>query len=152
MKTITQVSLSIVLGLTLALSTAFAWVQRRYLTAYLNHPLYEHLKQLSLKLAPNKTWIGRVAKGFNCLGYCISLRGIAIAQRSLQRMQARFYWLYEQGATSQRLVNTVKNWDSMGVFGCCFKCKTTVFYNNLNPSKECFVCLSDVVYVIVINT
>ena len=55
-------------------------------------------------------WIRRVNHGFDFLGHRLSPQGIVISQRSLCKMQSRFYRLYEPGATLLRLVNYVDNW------------------------------------------
>ena len=44
--------------------------------------IYPVLTELGLTLAFDKTWIGRVAKGFDFLGYRLSPEGLTVAVRS----------------------------------------------------------------------
>ena len=79
--------------------------------------VYQITEELGLKLASAKTWLGRVTKGFDFLGYQISPNGIQIAQCSLSRMMTKLHRLYEQGATQKRLVDYVKRWMSWAAAG-----------------------------------
>jgi len=72
--------------------------------------IYSCLDGIQLKLSKPKTWIGRVEKGFDYLGYRISPEGLAIAEGSVGRLQDRLHRLLEQGAGKQRLEKYVKNW------------------------------------------
>ena len=72
--------------------------------------VYPILNQLKLTLADDKTWIGRVAKGFDYLGYRIAENELTVAQRSFQRMTARLHQRLAQGESTTRLVSYVKNW------------------------------------------
>ena len=72
--------------------------------------VYGVIKELDLKLAPAKTWLGRASKGISFLGYEISPRGIDVAMQTFDRMKARLQRLYEQGVTQKRLVKYVNNW------------------------------------------
>ena len=49
--------------------------------------IYSCLDGIQLKLSNPKTWIGRVDKGFDYLGYRISPEGLTIAQGSLDRLK-----------------------------------------------------------------
>ena len=79
--------------------------------------VYRITEELGLKLAPAKTWLGRVSKGFTFLGYQISPNGIDIAQGSLSRMMTKLHRLYERGVTKKRLVDYVNRWMSWAKAG-----------------------------------
>ena len=52
---------------------------------------------LGLEKDPNKTFIGRVEKGFDFLGYCLWPDRLTVAQATVERFLARVTRLYEQG-------------------------------------------------------
>jgi len=52
---------------------------------------------LGLEKDPNKTFIGRVEKGFDFLGYHLWPDRITVAQATVERFLARVTRLYEQG-------------------------------------------------------
>jgi len=52
---------------------------------------------LGLEKHPNKTFIGRVEKGFDFLGYCLWPDRLTVAQATVERFLARVTRLYEQG-------------------------------------------------------
>ena len=54
------------------------------------------LGALGLEKAPDKTFIGRIEKGFDFLGYHFSPEGITVATATVQRFVARATRLYEQ--------------------------------------------------------
>lgn len=54
------------------------------------------LEGLALEKAPDKTFIGRIQKGFNFLGYQFSPEGLTVAQKTIERFVARTDRLYEQ--------------------------------------------------------
>jgi RNA-directed DNA polymerase len=72
--------------------------------------VYACLDELALTLAHDKTWIGRVSKGFDFLGYHISLNGLSMAKRSFDRMSVKLHRLFEQGADHARLVQYLQHW------------------------------------------
>jgi RNA-directed DNA polymerase len=51
---------------------------------------------LKLAQAPDKTFIGRIARGFDFLGYYFSRAALALAPKTLERHAPRWHWLYEQ--------------------------------------------------------
>ena len=63
----------------------------------------QELAALGLRTHPQKTFIGRIARGFTFLGYHISPSGITVARQTVERMVARARQLYEQrpGGTVQ---------------------------------------------------
>jgi RNA-directed DNA polymerase len=56
------------------------------------------LNELKLGKHPDKTFIGRIARGFDFLGYRFSPRGLSLALQTIERFKARLARLYEQGA------------------------------------------------------
>ncbi len=50
--------------------------------------------KLKLELAPDKTFVGRVSKGFDFLGYQFRPEGVRIAELTLKRFVERVNWLY----------------------------------------------------------
>ena len=74
----------------------------------------EVLTGLALEKAPEKTFIGRVERGFDFLGFRFSPDGITVAEATLQRFCERALRLYEQDRRepegSPRLDVYVKRW------------------------------------------
>jgi RNA-directed DNA polymerase len=72
------------------------------------------LASLGLAKHPDKTFIGRIEKGFDWLGYHISRCGLRVATTILQHFVTRSLRLYEQelreGETSSRLGDYVRRW------------------------------------------
>ena len=69
----------------------------------------------SLRLAkhPDKTFVGRIAKGFDFLGYHCSPDGLTVAQKTLANFVARMRQLYEREpveSVSARLDDYVQRW------------------------------------------
>jgi hypothetical protein len=76
--------------------------------------------------AANKTWIGRVSKGFDFLGYHISLNGLSMAKRSFDRMSVKFHRLFEQGADQARLVQYLQHWIRWAKIGVSLNVKALI--------------------------
>lgn len=57
---------------------------------------------LGLRMHPDKTYIGCMAKGFDFLGYAIHPGGLSVARQTLERFVARVRQFYERerGASS----------------------------------------------------
>lgn len=72
------------------------------------------LESLQLVKHPDKTYIGRTAKGFEFLGYSVSPDGLSVAQKTLEKFVARCRRLYEQGREEpeslSRLGDYVHRW------------------------------------------
>ena len=67
----------------------------------------ETLDELKVEQHPDKTFIGRVSRGFEFLGYAIATPGIVgVAQKTLEKFAERVTRLYEQGA----------GWDCIGAY------------------------------------
>ncbi len=52
--------------------------------------------KLKVEKHPNKTFVGRVAKGFDFLGYRVSPKGLAVSAATRARFEERVRQLYEQ--------------------------------------------------------
>ena len=76
--------------------------------------LTQVLASLKLEKHPEKTFIGRVQKGFDFLGYHFSPAGLSLAQQTLERFVERAIRLYEQEPgepfDSSRLGAYVRRW------------------------------------------
>lgn len=74
------------------------------------------LAALLLEKHPNKTFIGRTARGFAFLGYFLTPWGISVAQDTYGRLVERATRLYEQEpgepCGSSRFGQYVKRWSS----------------------------------------
>jgi len=68
------------------------------------------LKELKVEKHPDKTFIGRIAKGFDFLGYSFEPKGLSIAPKTLANFLERKTQLYEQGADVRRIGQYVRNW------------------------------------------
>ena len=64
-------------------------------------PIYFHL--IKVEKHPGKTFIGRIAKGFDFLGYSFEPKGLSIAPKTLANFLERKTQLYEQGADYRRI-------------------------------------------------
>ena len=141
------------------LDEAYAWLKRQRTDAPANRPfwamslqwptirarlrlqlqagdyLFSPLEHIQLKTSE---WIGRVSKGFDFLGYHISLKGLSIAKRSFDRMSLKLHRLFEQGADYARLVQYLKNWIRWAKTGVSLNVKaltlniTKILRNTLN--------------------
>ena len=59
----------------------------------------ETLVELKVEQHPDKTFIGRIERGFAFLGYQMNAAGLTgVAPPTLERFVERVTWLYEQGA------------------------------------------------------
>ena len=85
------------------------------------HPIYTHIPQYALitlflsisgynRMAPLLTIGGRIAKGFDFLGYSFEPKGLSIAPKTLANFLERKTQLYEQGADVRRIGQYVRNW------------------------------------------
>ena len=61
------------------------------------------LNELKVEKHPDKTFIGRIAKGFDFLGYSFEPKGLSIAPKTLANFLERKTQLYEQGADVRRI-------------------------------------------------
>ena len=69
------------------------------------------LHELRLEKHPDKTYIGRIEKGFDFLGYRFETTGLSIAPQTRINFLDRITRLYEQGADNKRIGQYVRNWN-----------------------------------------
>lgn len=88
--------------------------------------IYHELNKLCLTLSKPKTYIGRVSKGFNFLGYKFSGKPdnttLGIAKSTVDRMLEKLQRLYEQGADDNRIAEYLTRWQrwvNSGLGGLC---------------------------------
>ena len=70
----------------------------------------ETLNELKLGKHPDKTFIGRIERGFDFLGYHFSPGGLSLAPPTIARFKARLARLYEQGADAFRVGQYARRW------------------------------------------
>ncbi len=71
----------------------------------------ETLSELKLAQHPDKTFIGRISRGFDFLGYRFQSEGlIGVARQTVERFVERVNRLYEQGADAIRIDEYVRRW------------------------------------------
>ncbi|NEP04894.1 MAG: hypothetical protein F6K25_05685 [Okeania sp. SIO2G4] len=68
------------------------------------------MSELQVIKHPDKTFIGRVARGFDFLGYWFSPAGLGIARKTVERMVENMRRLYEQGASDERIEAYFQRW------------------------------------------
>jgi RNA-directed DNA polymerase len=68
------------------------------------------LDELRVMQHPEKTFIGRISRGFDFLGYRISPGSLTIANKTSLNFVKRICRLYEQGASATRIVEYVRRW------------------------------------------
>ena len=101
---------------------------------------------LGLKLAPEKTWVGRAENGFDFLGYRISPTGHSIALGSWNRFTVKLHRLFEQGATMSRRLQYVKHWVRWATSGVSCDCDALllnikhIFRTRFNIDGSCLTC------------
>ncbi|NEP15157.1 MAG: hypothetical protein F6K14_34295 [Symploca sp. SIO2C1] len=72
----------------------------------------EVMADLHVEKHPDKTFIGRVSRGFEFLGYWFSPTGLQVAQKTVERMKAKVAQLYEQGASDRCIGDYLRRWVS----------------------------------------
>jgi len=73
--------------------------------------MHRVMQALKFKLALNKTFIGKLSKGFDFLGYHFSPDGLlGLAEKTIRSANARIAELYEQGASNKRIQQYVNRW------------------------------------------
>ena len=76
------------------------------------------LDNLKLEKHPDKTFIGRIDRGFDFLGYRFVAEGLRLAVQTKQRFVERATRLYEQGAAASRIGEYVRHWLTWVRSGC----------------------------------
>lgn len=71
----------------------------------------ERLATLKVEQHPDKTFVGRVERGFDFLGYRFQSAGLTgVAQQTVERFVERTTRLYEQGADAIRIGEYGRRW------------------------------------------
>ena len=70
----------------------------------------EVMADLRVEQHPDKTFIGRVAREFDFLGYWVTPEGLGIASKTVERFAERVSQLYEQGAGENCIEDYVRRW------------------------------------------
>ncbi|NEQ84887.1 MAG: hypothetical protein F6K26_33495 [Moorea sp. SIO2I5] len=70
----------------------------------------EVMTELKVIKHPEKTFIGRIASGFDFLGYWFSSSGLRIARKTVERMLENMTRLYERGAPIERIEAYFQRW------------------------------------------
>ena len=74
--------------------------------------LNQFFDQFSFKQHPDKTFIGKIEKGFDWMGFQFTLEGcIGIAQRSLEKIAKRVTQLYEQNQPLRLIERSLRYFD-----------------------------------------
>jgi len=81
------------------------WKLRRAIKA-----VNQTLAELKVEQHPDKTFIGRISRGFDFLGYSFSPSGLGIATKTIKNFQARITRLNEQGADALRIGEYARRW------------------------------------------
>jgi RNA-directed DNA polymerase len=68
------------------------------------------MASLKVKRHPDKTFIGRIAWGFDFLGYWFSPAGLATATKTVARMLDKVFRLFQQGANEGRVAAYIRRW------------------------------------------
>ncbi len=68
------------------------------------------LNLLKVEQHPDKTFIGRVERGFDFLGYFLKPGVLRVSRGTFERFTERISRLYEQGAGIERIGEYVKHW------------------------------------------
>ena len=75
--------------------------------------MHQVMQRLKFKLAIDKTFIGKISKGFDFLGYRFNHRGlIGLASKTIQNFNERVAALYEQNASEARIWQYIQRWAS----------------------------------------
>ena len=70
----------------------------------------ETLAELKVEQHPDKTFIGRVSRGFDFLGYAFTPAGLEVAPQAAERCVERVSRLYEQGVDLSHIGAYVRRW------------------------------------------
>ena len=114
--------------------TPTRWTLRRAVRA-----LNQGLGALGLEKQPAKTFIGRVAKGFDFLGYHLRPGGLSVAQATQEKFAARIRRLYERehGRGQRRAVlgAYVRRWEGWATGGLGPPWRTMVGRPDVGPPE-----------------
>ena len=95
---------------------------------------HEVVQNLKLQLHPSKTYIGKIARGFNFLAYYMDNQKILPSKETIRRFQMRAAALYEPSHTgkniSRRYKKTVSNRD-ISEYQVNESAPTDAYFNNI---------------------
>ena len=77
---------------------------------------YTVLQALRLRVHPDKTFIGKVSKGFDFLGFHCSPTCLRVSQTVLSWRDKKIARLYEQGTNSKRIAQYLARWFGWATF------------------------------------
>jgi len=72
--------------------------------------MHETLAELKLSIHPDKTFIGRISRGFSFLSIHFSPSGCRLADAAFQAYTGRLNRLYEQNVSNGRMGRYVRRW------------------------------------------
>ena len=67
----------------------------------------QHFSQLKVEQAPDKTFIGKISKGFDFLGYQFGKDKLRVSKRTLENHIRRLTRLYERKKASTELADAL---------------------------------------------
>lgn len=68
------------------------------------------MEDLLVEKHPDKTYIGRISRGFDFLGYRFGADGLGVALQTVERCLVKVVRLYEQGASVERIGCYLSHW------------------------------------------
>ncbi len=85
------------------------------------------MEGLLVQKHPDKTYIGRVDRGFDFLGYRFFPGGLTVALQTVERCLEKVARLYEQGASVERIGQYLRRWwhwvrGGIDTVRACFVC------------------------------
>jgi hypothetical protein len=92
------------------------------------------LERLKVEKHPDKTFVGRIDRGFDFMGYHYtsrSHRGLEVASKTIENYVARIARLYEQGASLERIGTYIRNWWRWANSG--------VYLKHINPCQPSLI-------------
>ena len=87
--------------------------------------VYAALHTLGLRIAQDKTYIGRVSKGFDFMGFYCCPTGMTVSAAALSRRDQKIARLYEQGASKERVGAYLRQWLGWAGVGLTFAVMVT---------------------------
>ena len=98
----------------------------------------EILNELNVEQHPDKTFVGRISRGFDFLGYDFSPAGITgMSRRTVEKFAKRVAQLYEQGADAVGIGQYVRRWlrwTTAGLDGCLRWTETQLPWGSVSVS------------------
>ena len=95
----------------------------------------EVLNKLKVEKHPDKTFIGKVEKGFDFLGYNLTPGRIVPSRSSVRKFKERIVQLYEQGVDSISIEQYILRWYKWLVSGLDFFYSSHVIHSPVSGSS-----------------